>query len=422
MKLFQNDSQDDNTIKSPSSHVQSTEEQPLEQQQDYFWEQLQKTLKCQFPKYVLNLMKFCGFDTPIAIQQITVEDIELMENFARNDMRELLNRRANLADYFGIYSQKPNQFKILPGHVKLIFGIRDYLSSNNWDFSSDVSIANKTSSQRAFWPRCCHSKRKEADAPLHKMYESGTGEKNRILKTIRTWIENSLSRSKTLHSSIHSDIDADDNSRDNLTLDLTIEQLHQLNKIVIDDVALAGNNAKVRCTLCDNPNYISIVNSSLKSGSRWIISNFIRHAKMHIVRKNHGKNRGKNSQIDDQIIYSDHETSVKSAEKSKKQISILQHVVIRPSSSSSLNPSSLSSTENETDTMTSNIDARIDENIDQHLQDESAESNKTIDLTKIFKGSRVEKGNENLTKDNSDDKPLINLKDKISGEDKPASN
>lgn len=44
---------------------------------------------------------------------------------------------------------------------------------------------------------------------------------------------------------------------------------------------VVGEKAKVKCLIYSPGKFINIINTPLKSGRRWIISNFSRHMKSH---------------------------------------------------------------------------------------------------------------------------------------------
>lgn len=72
------------------------------------------------PKYLKNILELNGYDTPVVIQNITDEDILFFENFAKNEMENVIPPGADLADYYDRFSTNKENFQILRGHKKLL--------------------------------------------------------------------------------------------------------------------------------------------------------------------------------------------------------------------------------------------------------------------------------------------------------------
>ena len=154
-----------------------------------FWPKMQNCLKCEFPTYLINIMSLCGFDNSIAITQIEMSDIHDIEKFARSDMQSIIGENSCMSDFYGIYQHSKDKLKRLPGHVKIIFSMKNYLLSNpKEDFSRCIP---NDKSEKA--PRKVST---TSQILSEKTIAETTDEKGRILKQIHTWVTNTLKSDK----------------------------------------------------------------------------------------------------------------------------------------------------------------------------------------------------------------------------------
>lgn len=69
------------------------------------------------PKYIQNTVAFNGYDNAVSVKTITSEDIEYLQNYARNEMHKHVPQNVDLTEYYGSFSQSK---VFLRGHVKLL--------------------------------------------------------------------------------------------------------------------------------------------------------------------------------------------------------------------------------------------------------------------------------------------------------------
>lgn len=79
-----------------------------------------------FPKHLINLLKFLGYDNYLSLKDFNVKDINELELFAQNDLQQLIDTH-QLENYYGVYAKFTKRFRVLPGHRKLLLSIKDYL-------------------------------------------------------------------------------------------------------------------------------------------------------------------------------------------------------------------------------------------------------------------------------------------------------
>lgn len=301
---------------------------------EHFWNEVEKILKCSFPKYIKNLMSIRGFDNKISILELDNTDINDIENFVRDDLKTFLPENANPRDFYGLYENNKKNFKFLPGHIKLIFGFKTCLQNNSEDFSEKF-IPYKDGSQLGSQAQIQEQKNnnKVSNKVVFAQKKENTDQqyntikdKNKIVELIRSWVTNQLSEQISQHSQ-----DLQNNSSSgSSTCDAGTRILKDILKISSSDVIVTGNSAKIRCILCSKnskkENFVSIISTSKKIGRRWIVSNFTRHVKSHanISENNFIRDRGRDADCGSSKDF-------KGQINIKKQISILSHVTVTPS-------------------------------------------------------------------------------------------
>ncbi len=86
------------------------------------------------PTYLMNLLGFLGYNTYETLKDFSVQDLNDVERFAREDLLRLLSDTVDeRKKYFGPYYNLPKQFRILPGHKKLILSIPSYMKGSHED-------------------------------------------------------------------------------------------------------------------------------------------------------------------------------------------------------------------------------------------------------------------------------------------------
>lgn len=79
------------------------------------WEEFNRSLCCNLPDIVVNILNECGYENELSLQQITVEHLKEIENYVQLNLRVLLNGT--------IYEKQNGEFKFLPGHRVLILNL-----------------------------------------------------------------------------------------------------------------------------------------------------------------------------------------------------------------------------------------------------------------------------------------------------------
>lgn len=101
------------------------------------------------PEYLKHLLYFCGFTSIKLLANLNNNDIAEMEKFGRTSMVEMVPKTA---EYFHIYQNDPVDFKILPGHKKLLLlTSNDLLSSKcSLIILNNKQVVFKHENQRLF--------------------------------------------------------------------------------------------------------------------------------------------------------------------------------------------------------------------------------------------------------------------------------
>lgn len=96
---------------------------------DEFWGYVEGKLHCNVPKYIKNLLRIKCLDDPISVQTIDDSVMAQLELFVRGGGLNpfIPNNTTNLKDFFGIYHQIPDKFKITIGHKILLRVIVEYV-------------------------------------------------------------------------------------------------------------------------------------------------------------------------------------------------------------------------------------------------------------------------------------------------------
>lgn len=120
-----------------------------------FWEVIETKLGCNVPKYIQNILALNGYDTALSIRTITMEDVQYLENYARNDMKNRIPQDADQKDYYGSFVDNPKEFSFLRGHVKLLQEIVSYIKTMTASKGADFFSVKKIKEQpqgRTFEP------------------------------------------------------------------------------------------------------------------------------------------------------------------------------------------------------------------------------------------------------------------------------
>lgn len=113
-----------------------------------FWNLIDEHMGCRVPSYVKNILRLRGFDNAACIKTLTDEDYKEFETFARTKMAKFIPSGSNLKDYYHVFSEEPNEFEFLPGHIRLLKEIAKYITvmtaSHDPTFFDPDSMLEKT--------------------------------------------------------------------------------------------------------------------------------------------------------------------------------------------------------------------------------------------------------------------------------------
>lgn len=86
------------------------------------------------PTYLMNLLDFLGYNTYETLKDFSLQDLNEIERFAREDLIRLVaDTVEEKKKYFGPYYNITKLFRILPGHRKLILSIPTYMKGAHED-------------------------------------------------------------------------------------------------------------------------------------------------------------------------------------------------------------------------------------------------------------------------------------------------
>lgn len=110
-----------------------------------FLMEVEKSLGIQVPIQLKKLLAINGYTNVKIIATITEEDLNEIENFARNDLPYLIDK-SEYNDYYGVFAKSTDTFKILNGHRKMLKMIQDYYKPNKRPIANSVSKISTSSS------------------------------------------------------------------------------------------------------------------------------------------------------------------------------------------------------------------------------------------------------------------------------------
>lgn len=255
----------------------------------------------KFPTYVKKILTLTNCANYISFREINSETIDKLEEFAREDMELVIEEDDNRADFFGIYHKKPGKFKFLMGDRSLILQIVSSLQkcprpSSYW--TSPLPTPTKNQENHGLNLR---SKTKFEPKTL-TVSSSSTNEKNSSIIAAEKIKVTSL-----IEQSLHNLIDRCSSSISDKKIKKKLKLLKEkvstkkLNIEVFIKTIYDDNNhpydhtyeAKINCIECS-----SIITLG-KQQKRWIISNYIRHVKIHVPKYTSGKKSAKKNDDDD---------------------------------------------------------------------------------------------------------------------------
>lgn len=93
-----------------------------------FWQLIESKMG-PIPNYLKNLLKLMGYESAISIKTIERNDIDSFQKYLTSaDMRKRVPANAQMEDFFGVRWETPENAIILPGHIKLIEQIVEFVN------------------------------------------------------------------------------------------------------------------------------------------------------------------------------------------------------------------------------------------------------------------------------------------------------
>lgn len=218
------------------------------------------------------MLTLSGFDNIICLQNLDETNITEIEIFGREQLHLFIPEGAKLEDYYYIYKNHPEMFKIVAGHKILLREIRMYSLEKGAEFFAKF-IKRRT--YQATESKMIEEGLKVTTVrPVKKTFHKSAEEHGKLLKLlVNRWI-NSVK-----------DYDPS-------------KQIQEIRLITIYNPNPDEVSGSVTCSVCNQD--IKVSTQATQNGyKRWIISNFMRHFKNHI-----GLNK-KNKANDANLNYSD---------------------------------------------------------------------------------------------------------------------
>lgn len=239
-----------------------------------------KNFDLELPQYLLKLLLYTGFDNVLSISLMDESKISYLETFAKKELCEILEGD-DRKSFFGIYENKVNLFRILEGHKLLLKMLinRCKLECKEKNKQKRKQIEENENTQESSEKRLCKTRnlnvgfsQGSTSSVCTTANESANEEgvevsnnpdrfdKSHIEYVSKTYIVNLLKR------------EAD-------SLPLHIKKcLKEIDKPV---VKLKGNDfAEITCPCCMK--IVKICSKPMKSGRKWVLSNFNKHLKIHL--------------------------------------------------------------------------------------------------------------------------------------------
>lgn len=220
---------------------------------DDWWTKTERILRISIPQYLKNLLTLTGYDNVLSLKSFKPEDIDELETFGRTEMELFCDSNKPQSDYYGIYSKNKDNFKILPGHKRLLFGLVEYCgklfekneASGLQEISREEKAATRKNSQITMRPV-------EVPANIDEM-------RKKILLQLKEYYEEFFDLNKiTLKGEVATRFS-------DIQINVKLEES-------------GGNSnsmyvANVQCIFC------GIMVKGQKIDNRWVLSNYYKHLK-----------------------------------------------------------------------------------------------------------------------------------------------
>lgn len=275
------------------------------------YSEAEKSLGLKIPLTIKNLLTVNGYEYANLISEINNETIAEMEDFARNELPYLISKD-KYVDYYGLFSENPERFKLVAGHKKILNlfiqfckeKVMKFKQNDSKHFNQRSKITHRSN------PRGNQTHNEsETDAEIHGPSISQaslmsvqdinlTEENKKILRGLKSWAEKKVP-DKTKW----------------LALSYSLDSMTVHTKICKDDLS-----ANITC-FCKSFYKIHRTSKKGVSGSnRWNLSNFQNHlSKKHFENSSCEKVHTRVDTIDSFLV---------PVKKPNSKINILQNAII----------------------------------------------------------------------------------------------
>lgn len=124
----------------------------METEVEKFWDIIENKLGCSVPKYLQNILALRGYENAHSIKTITQEDLSELQKYVRSDeMMERVPKDADFRDYFGVFHATPKKCYVLPGHMKLLIEIVEFVKLSIISKGMDHFSTKPKQIQQGLW-------------------------------------------------------------------------------------------------------------------------------------------------------------------------------------------------------------------------------------------------------------------------------
>lgn len=93
-----------------------------------FWELIEAKMG-SVPNYLKNILTLMGYENAMSIKTISEKDIESFQKYLISDeIKKRIPPYAKMEDYVGVFWETPEKAYILPGHVKFLQEIVEFVN------------------------------------------------------------------------------------------------------------------------------------------------------------------------------------------------------------------------------------------------------------------------------------------------------
>lgn len=216
----------------------------------------------EIPIYLQNILKYAGYDTFHLLSELTDDDIKSLEKFTREDLNQLLGPQDDKKDFFGIFHNNVDIFKIVPGHKKLLLEAALKLKLRETENRRKLDL-----NQQKLESENLKDDQDKSAPPTALQNQEFSEICKQILSTQKAYIANLFAN--------HSDYE---------------KRLSQINKI---EVKVLKKNERmtgvISCPFCDKETNLSWFKQKENYNARPVYGNYHFHIKKHLEKDNKGK-------------------------------------------------------------------------------------------------------------------------------------